>query len=271
MAQLLAILTNDPTLLGCQLHRIRGALALREGEPIGVGSYSDGDVLLASRPAERGPVDLARLAAGIRSPALLAASRKKAGLYEEETIDPFRFHRWLFAMTGAVEGFDDLRAPLLEEVPPFISRQIRSATDREHVFALFLRELHAQSGLDDPSFPVQDAARCLARAIRALDSLCREKGQTRPAPLAIVVTNGRTMAAARRGQPLSYGLLEGMSSCESCGLGDDPRDEPRQRGHRRAKAVALVTEAAAGDGFIEVPDGSAVAVGRGLEINVSSL
>lgn len=270
MAQLLAILTDDPSLLGCQLHRIREAFALRETEPIGVGSYSDGDVLLASRPAEKGPRELAGLAAGIRSPALLAASRKKTGLYEEETIDPFRFHRWMFAMAGAVEGFDEVRASLVATIPSFIARQIRSATDREHVFALFLRELHAAGGLDDPALPAQEAARCMSKAIRALDELCREKGQTRPAPLCAVVTNGRTMAAARRGRPLSYGLLEGMSSCEACGLGDDPRDEHRQKAHRRAKAVALVTEATGG-GFIEVPDGSAVAVGRGLEISISSL
>lgn len=270
MAQLLAILTDDPTLLGCQLHRIRGAFALRGGEPIGVGSFSDGDVLLASRPSENALGDLAGLAAGIRSPALLAASREKAGLYEEEAIDPFRFHRWLFAMTGAVEGFDDLRAQVAETIPSFITRQIRSATDREHVFALFLRELHVQGGLDDPTLPAQEATRCLSKAIRALDGLAREKGLTRPATIAAVATNGRTMVAARRGPPLSYGLLEGMSSCEACGLGDDPRDEHRRKAHRRAKAVALVTDAAGG-AFIEVPDGSAVAVGRGLEISVSSL
>jgi len=270
MAQILAILTDDPSLLRCQLHRIRGAIALKEGEPIGVGSYCDGDVLLASRPAEKGPRELASLAAGIRSPALLAASRRQAGFYEEEAIDPFRFHSWLFAMSGTVEAFEDVREALLDRVPPFIARQVRGLTDREHVFALFLRELHALGALDDPSLQAQGAARCLSKAIRALDALCGEKGQTRPTPLAAVVTNGRSMAAVRRGRPLSYGLLEGMAACEVCDLGDDARDEPRQRAHRRAKAVALLSEPAAGDGFIEVPDDSSVAVGRGLDIGLSS-
>ncbi|HWV39705.1 MAG TPA: class II glutamine amidotransferase [Vulgatibacter sp.] len=271
MAQILAILTDDPSLLRCQLHRIRGALALKEGEPIGVGSYSDGDVLLASHPAEKGPRELASLAAGIRSPALLAASRRQAGFYEEEAIDPFRFHSWLFAMSGGVEGFDELRGTLLEKVPPFIARQVRGVTDREHVFALFLRELHAVGALDDPALTAGEAARCLSKAIRALDALCGENGRTRPAPLAAVVMNGRSMAAVRRGRPLSYGLLEGMSACEICGLEEGERDEPRRRVHRRAKAVALLTEPAAADGFIEVPDGSTVAVGRGLDIAVASL
>ncbi len=272
MAQLLAILTDHPSLLRCQLQGLREPLALPAGEPIGLGTYVDDSVLLTKRPAGADAHDAAALSGGTHSPVLFVVSRSIDGAFDEEAIDPFRFNRWLFAMVGEVEGFGELREPLTKGLPSFLARQIHSAADREHVFALFLQELHALGRLDDPSLSAQEAARCLARAIRRLDELGRQHGHPLPSSLSVLVSNGRLMAAARRGMPLAYGLLEGMASCEACGLGEETdRDDARIRQHRQAKAVAFVTDPATRLGFIEVPDGSAVSVGRALDITVSSL
>src|SRR5690606_25671328 len=101
------------------------------------------------------------------------------------------------------------------------------------------------------------------------DRLERDLGRTRPAPLALIATNGRVLVAARRGRPLFYRLQEGAGSCGACDVADD-RD-PRAAAHRRAKAVVLATEPGEGSHFVEVPDGSVVAVGRALDITVASI
>lgn len=275
MKQLFAIQTNDPSLLRCQLRRLRETLSLPPEEAIGVGFYLDDDLLLTKAPPKAEPHDLEAMLPQLRSPSLIAVSGATDGAFDAEAIDPFRFRRWVFAMVGGVEGFDSIRPALVEELPPFIARQIRSATDREHLFALFLHELHLLGRIDDPSLSAEEAARCLRLAIRRLDALARERGQVRQTELAAVASNGRALAAARRGLPLFYGLLEGMASCEVCdlpadGSGNDPGG-PLAQLHRRSKSVAIVAEPASREGYIEVPDGSTLAVGRWLEITLSPI
>jgi len=269
MAHLLALLGSDPTLLHCQVHRLRDQVHLGRWDALGMGYYADDAVLVAKRPGDVGTHDVADLARDLHSPALLAMAQGAGFRFDEDATDPFRFRQWLFAMDGMVEGFVDVREKLLGELPDLIRRQILSPTDREHVFALFLRFLKERGRLDDPNAPAPDVARCLADAIRTVDRLGRDQGHTRPSPLALVATNGRILVAARRGRPLFYVLQEGTGSCEPCAI--EGADDPRARAHRRAKTVALATEPEAQAGFIEVPESSTVAVGRALDITIASI
>lgn len=273
MAHLLAVLTGDPERIPCQVAKLRNQVRVgHPDEQLGLGHYADDRVLVAKRPASAPSHDVAQLAEGVRSPVLLALSREPGLRYEVQESDPFRFRSWVFAMDGEVEGFERIREPLVRSLPELLARQLKGTTDREHVFALLLKELKAQGRLDDPTLPAVDAARSLAFAVRALDALTREGGSNRLTPLAMAATNGRILVAARRGRPLSYALVEGFSSCEPCGLVADGDASPAAAAsHRRCKAVALATEPLAGAGFLEVPDGSVVAVGRGLDIQISSI
>lgn len=277
MAHVLAILGNDPAHLPCQVARIAGGAAGParvqmgpEGEALGLGYYSDDSVLLAKRPGGIGSRDLGQLAAQVRSSALIALSQQ-AHFFDEARVDPFRFRRWLFAMDGAIE-LPRFREALVALLPPLLSRGLEVATDREHLFALALGELREQARLDDPDVTAADVARALAGAVHSLDRLARDAGVTRPAPLSAVLTNGRVLVAVRRGRPLSYSLLEGLAACSRCGLDEKVReDDPSLAEHRRAKAVVLATEPAAGAGFVELPDGGVLAIGRGLELATTSL
>lgn len=272
MTHFLAVLTNDPSLLRCQLHRVPGAFGFQPGEAVAIGSFEDDDVLLARWPAMAGGGDLLGRVAGIDSPALLALAKEDPPLYEEECPDPFRFRRWLHAMAGSVEGFEAQRAAWVASLPPFLARQLRTATDREHVFSLFLQELHEENAIDDAKLSAQEAARALARSIRRADEFSSRGGATRPSPLLQVATNGRLLVAARRGLPLYYLLLEGSGSCAHCDFDEaQEADDPRVRPHRRAKSVLLTSRPLSSEGLIEVPDGSTVAVGRGLDIAIASL
>jgi hypothetical protein len=273
MGHLFSVLVSDPEHLRCQLHRLRGPGLLGEAsQALGLGYFGDGDVLFSKRPGPLGDLDLAKVA-GVRSPALIASSQPAGFVFEEDATDPFRFRRWLFAMTGEVEHFDELREPMLAAMPAYVARQILSLTDHEHVFGLFLAELRGAGRLDDLDVPAVDAARCLAQAVRDLDRIAREKDhQTRPAPLAAVASNGRVLVAVRRGQPLHYALLEGISTCDLCELDEHtPDTDSRRMEHRRLRGVAIASAALPSAGFLEVPDGSTVAVGRSLEITVASI
>lgn len=269
MGHILALLGNDPSLLPCCLHRLHDRVAMGDWETLGLGHYADDAALVTKRPGDAGARDLPALADGLHGPALLAMAQGRGFRFEEDATDPFRFRQWLFCMDGATEAFAGWREELLADLPDLIRRQIRGTTDREHVFALFLRLLRERGRLDDPNAPAIDAARCLGDAVREIDRLERERGSTRPCPLAMAATNGRLLVAVRRGRPLFYRLEEGDGTCALCGLTDP--DDHRARAHRRSRTVALATEPLEGAGFVEVPDGSTVAVGRGLDITVASI
>lgn len=271
MAHLLAVLSNDPSLLPCQVHRLRDHVRFGDWDALGMGYYVDDAVLVAKRPGDVGPHDVVEHARGLRTPALVAIAQGAGFRFDEDATDPFRFRQWLFAMDGALEGFADVRGKLENGLPDLIRRQIKSTADREHVFALFLRYLKERGRLDDPNLPAADAARCLGDAVREADRLEREIGRTRPSPMALVATNGRLLVAARRGAPLFYTLQEGAGACEPCELDGRENGDARVRPHRRCKAVVLASEPAAGGGFVEVPDGSIVAVGRALDITIASI
>lgn len=237
-----------------------------------MGYYLDDAVLVAKRPGDVGPSDVAALSSNVRSPAFLAIARSDGLRFDEDATDPFRFRQWLFAMDGSVERFSDIRTRLVEGLPDLVRRQLKTAHDREHVFGVFLRFLREKARPDDPNLPAQEVARCLANTVREIDRLERGDGRPLPSPMVLTATNGRVLVAVRRGRPLFYTLQEGMADCVPCGLSAHEKEgDPRIRPHRRAKAVALATEPVEGAGFIEIPDGSTVAVGRGLDITVSSI
>jgi glutamine amidotransferase len=82
----------------------------------------------------------------------------------------------------------------------------------------------------------------------------------------------RPLVATRRGGPLHYALLEGIVPCAVHGLDlRSPESDPQVRPHRRAKAVAFSSRLTTPNGFIEVPDGSVVAVTRSLQVSVGPI
>jgi glutamine amidotransferase len=278
MGALVAVLQNDGNLLPCQLRRLGTHVGLSEGErppeSYGYGWYTPTEVLLAKRPTGApGPLVLSRLAVAVRGEALLVHARLTAGDgHEDADVQPFRFRRWLFAQVGAIEGAEALRPGLLASMPDFLRRNVAGESDTAIAFALFLEQLRAAGHLDDLDVDATAAGRALALTVRRLDELSREAGAQRPSTLDLVATNGRLLVATRRGLPLYYALLEGIVPCEHHGLGAGTKDtDPQLIAHRRVKAVCLATHILQPNGFVEVREGSLVAVGRSLQVNVSPL
>src|SRR5687767_9194762 len=112
------------------------------GDPLGwgIGFYQSGEVLLRRRPIdERDVIDLAEAAENVRTDVLIGHVRHASvGALRTENTHPFRYRTWLFAQTGTIQGFEELRERLLGSMPEFLRRNVRGETDSELFFYLFL-------------------------------------------------------------------------------------------------------------------------------------
>jgi predicted glutamine amidotransferase len=277
MGAIVAILQDSPGLLRCHTERLRGAVELPATPPPsgwGFGWFAPAEVLLGRRPVGVGaPPPLPDLVGPVDGDALLVHAGPTDGApTKDENTQPFRHRRWLFACAGALEGWPGLRPRLSTALPDHLRRAVLGETGAEHLFMLFLDELRVEAGLDDPEVEAGVAARALSRVIRRLDALGREAGASAPSRTSIVATNGRVLAAVRRGGPLFYGLMEGALPCPIHGLdARNPDSDPRAASHRRARAVVVATHPTDLARFIEVPQASELAISRDLSVSVAPL
>jgi predicted glutamine amidotransferase len=278
MGALVAILQSDPNLLRCQLKRLEAHALLHDEDRLpdayGFGHYAGGSVLLAKRPAGAPTqLTLPELVGKLDSEAVLVhARRAQVGKAKDENTQPFRFRRWLFAHDGTIEGFERIRPKLVAGLPDFLRRNLAGETDSEHAFLWFLKLLKDEGRIDHLDLDANAAGRALARTVKQIEAWCREVGEQRPSRLTFVATNGRIMAATRRGGPLHYALLEGIVPCALHDISvSSPESDPNVRPHRMVKAVAFATRLGQQSGFIEVPEGSVAAVSRSLQVAVSPI
>ena len=270
MAEFLAIHQTDATLLGCLLRRLSGKATLGPSEPAaGVGFFQSDDVLLRKRPlAGQEPLP-ERLADGVESEAVLLTSGivGPSRAFSEQHTLPFRFKRWLFALAGQPEVLSPARASLVTALPEYLRRAAKGESAAESLFFTFLARLRDAGRLDDLDVDAQTAARALASAVGEAERAFEQQGAPLPA-LAAVATNGRVMAALRRGHPLRLGIVEGLLPCARCELRDGARAlDPRVPAHRMLRAALFVSGAQPelSPGFRELADGEILAVPRGLE------
>ncbi len=278
MGALVAILQSDPNLLRCQIERLKGHVALGEvgrlPDAYGYGYYGASDVLLGKRPSGAPTMlGLADLVGAVDSEALVVHARTATvGNHKDENTHPFRFRRWLFAHDGTIEDWPHVKPKLLAALPDFLRRNIEGETDSEHAFMYFLKLLRDEGRLDNLDLDPAIAGRAMARTAKQVDAWCREVGAQKPSALNFIATNGRILVATRRGRPLYYALLEGIMPCPREGLDTTtPESDPRVRPHRRVKAVCFASLLTQPNGFLDVPDGSVVAVSRTLQVSVSPI
>ena len=271
MSVVLAVLTSDPNLLPCELHRLAGQVAL-QGEPrpnaVGVGAYAQDEVLLRRFPGDTA-LSLPGLAPPHESEALVYhGGRLPVGMSLEENTQPFRARHWLFAHQGALSGFEQLRGTLMDSLPDFLQRQVRGATDSEVAFALFLKHLRETGHSDDPTLGAEVAARKLADTARELERLTAASGAARASTLNFVATNGHVLVATRSGElPLYYTRLEGTDRCEVHGITPStPETQPGVSEHRRRLTVVVASHVKKTSGWVELPRGTTLAVSEDLQV-----
>lgn len=181
----------------------------------GVGFYQAGEVLLRRRPIDdRDEINLADSLESVRTDVLLGHVRHATtGQLRTENTHPFRYRLWLWAQTGTISGFKQLRERLLDSQPAFLRRNVRGDTDSELFFYLFLSFLHDAGHLDDSRIAPTHATAALRASISLVDRLSREEGYAENTG-DIMVSNGEHLFAVHRGGTMAMREFRGRNDVE---------------------------------------------------------
>jgi predicted glutamine amidotransferase len=216
----------------------------------GIGFYQAGEVLLRRRPVdEREVIDLTSVIEGVRTDVLIGHVRRPTvGGLRTENTHPFRYRQWLFAQTGTIGGFDQLRDRLLESQPEFLRRNVRGDTDSELFFYLFLSFLHDSGHLGDGEVAPEHMRASLRASISLVDRLSAEEGHPRNTG-DLLVTNGEFLVGLHRGaDQMAFRVLKGRHDVEEL-LGDDGMQQAR------IPNVDTTHFSIVASGFSKVPEG----------------
>jgi glutamine amidotransferase len=199
--------------------------ARSDGGPLGwgLGFFQGGEVLIRRRPIdEREELDVAKLAADVRADLLIGHVRHATvGALRTENTHPFRYRQWLFAQTGTVSDFDQVRERLVGSVPEFLRSGIRGETDAEVVFHVFLSFLHDAGLLNRDSVDAAPIREALRSSLAVVDGMTAEAG-TAPGKLNLMVSNGGQIIAVHRSDaPMCLRTFSGKLDGDAI-LGDDP-------------------------------------------------
>jgi glutamine amidotransferase len=171
----------------------RGAVKVRRGL---LPAHADGGFLRAALAARSGIV-----VAHVRDASV--------GPVAAENTHPFAHGRWLFAHNGTVARYRKLRrvrAAIEGEIDHDLRAHLAGDTDSERCFYLFLTRLRAHARLDRAT--VEAVRRALAETT-AIVSRIADARSVPPSSLNFLVSDGRILAACRRGRTLQLGTDAG--------------------------------------------------------------
>jgi glutamine amidotransferase len=188
----------------CRDHNALRFQSHRHPHGWGIGWYRGSEVVvrrgLLPAHADQAFVEAAQEA---RSRIVVAHVRDASvGPVAQENTHPFVHGRWIFAHNGTVARFQRT-ARVRQAVEAEIDRPLRAAltgeTDSERCFLLFLSRLAARCRLDRAA--LADVRAALADTTATVARLA-DPGAERPSSLNFLVSDGRVLAACRRGRDL---------------------------------------------------------------------
>ncbi len=170
----------------------------------GVGWYEDGAPVvrrgILPAHADEAFVHAARAA---RSAIVVAHVRDASvGPVSPANTHPFHHGRWLFAHNGTVARYKRsrrVREAILAEIDQDLRPALRGETDSERCFLVFLSRLRARSTLDGAT--LEDVRRALGETTETVLRLADPQAD-KPSTLTFLVSDGRVLAASRRGKTL---------------------------------------------------------------------
>ncbi len=170
----------------------------------GVGWYAPDGVRLrrGTLPAHEDAAFL-EAAHAARSPIVIAHVRDASiGPVAEENTHPFAWGRWLFAHNGTVARYRTVRGvrgAIAAEIDPALRPLLRGDTDSERCFLLFLSRLPARARKAGAT--IAEVRRALAETTAIVARIADPRAKA-PSSLNFVVSDGRVLAACRRGRTL---------------------------------------------------------------------
>jgi predicted glutamine amidotransferase len=261
--RLFAVMCNQPQRLTEAVAPVRAALVA--APPVsrwGLGYVQGGEALLVRTPRSSSePVDLFHPLTEIHTDCAIAQSVNDTRVSGTDNTPPFRFRRWMFAQTGVDLSSADVETVwprLLEHVPDYMRRNLKGKMMAELTFHVLLAMLHDTGGVDDPNLPLATTRRAVGAALALISSELVKAGATGRLGN-LVVSNGRSLVAARVDEPLWLRRLHVKGERTD-------RDES-------FRGVLLVSGHATspGEGFEEVPAQQTVLVSRDLRVDLGTL
>jgi len=225
MARLFGIIGNRPDLTARVLAFEEAALRARaKGVPLGwgLGFYQGGEVLMRRRPIDERPeLDVAKLASDVRADLIIGHVRHATvGALRTENTHPFRYRQWLFAQTGTVPEFEQVRERLVASVPDFLRGDVRGETDAEMMFHVYLSFLHDGGRLNDGVVEEALAREALRSSLAVVDGMTAEVGGE-AGKLNLMVSNGEYIVAVHRSDaPMRLRLFNGRADADLL-IGED--------------------------------------------------
>ncbi len=267
MCRLFGFRASVPSALHRSLVRERNALreqAREHPDGWGLGWYVNG-VPRVERGLEPAREDehFAELAQYVSADAVVAHVRKASvGAVSLVNTHPFVEGPWIFAHNGTVPNYDRVRSAVEATLPAPRRARLAGETDSERCFHAFLAHLE-QAGHDphDAALPLAPVLEALAAMTNAMRALSETDGAA--ASLTFLVSNGRLMAASRRGRSLYY------AHEKAAGVAHPEADQRRTPGlcHLLIASERISDE----DVWIEVPEGGAVGVDAELRLTLGPL
>lgn len=232
----------------------------------GIGFYQGDEVLHKKQPAPNGePVEWTTIAENLKTDCAIAHVRQATvGGFSVDNTHPFRLRQWLFAHVGTIARFDDIQAQLRADLPDFLQRNIRGASDSELFFHLILAGLHGRNQLEAAAPSDQIMLESIGDAVRTIDKLVGDGRST--TMLNMILCNGRAMYALRRGGAFGYVERKELR---------DPREPAGERPRPGSPGLSYVMLVAGGQAvpteFSAIADGSVAIVNRDLEVRSHTL
>jgi predicted glutamine amidotransferase len=278
MARLFGIIGNRPDLAARVLAFEADALRARsKGAPLGwgLGFYQGGEVLMRRRPIdERREINVAKLAADVRADLVVGHVRlATVGTLRTENTHPFRYRQWLFAQTGTVSDFEQVRDRLVASVPDFLRGGIRGDTDAEVVFHVFLSFLHDAGRLNDGLVEPSVIREALRSSLAVIDGMTAEVGSESVKLNLMVSTGDQLMAVHRSPAAMSVRVLSGKADADAV-IGEDPqlrRKIPELARMHFTVAASDFDDAVPSGRWMAMPDCAIVTMSRDEDPRIEAL
>jgi predicted glutamine amidotransferase len=278
MCRLYGFRSNEPTKVECSLVHAQNAILIQSrsdeigrahSDGWGIAYYDDREphVERNASAAHHG-LHFSNAAERVYSPTVISHVRlATVGIPTVENCHPFRFGNWVFAHNGTVQGINQLRPMLFDEMSVDLQNGIVGDTDSELLFHWLMQRLLRHRVVDEKScLSLNESVDVIAESLTLLDQRCLDAEPRKPAKLNTVLTDGHVMIASRLRNSMHWAHRDGIRDCEICGI---PHVNHQPGFHY--KAVVLASEPLSHEQWTEIPDGSIVSIDSQLETRTMSM
>jgi hypothetical protein len=226
----------------------------------GLGYYSGDDVLLVRRPVyQYGSVE-GLLSRAVSNHFIVSVEKRPSSVFKIESTPPFRYRNFLGVLSASEQLPEGFVSKVMSELPAFLRRDMKSESDAELLFYLFLSCLYDMGRLQSEGLRINFIMEALRTTLALEERFLGGKG-AQALKICGCVTNGEHMVAGTIGFPLQVLTLGGLDPCPRC---SDQRKTPwmdeRRVSHPHCSIVSFVNTEETLDGFVRVRDRDVVGV-----------